>query len=106
EDVESWEQEWRDVVADIGGRGAVFVAEEDGQVVAQARAKTIDGGVWYVVSAYVRPEARRRGGSASRTTSTTWQRRSRSSTRGSALPSRRRPEAPPTSRPTTATRSS
>ncbi len=61
EDVETWEEEWRDVAADIGGRGAVFVAEEGGEIVGQARAKQIEGGVWYVASAYVRPHARRRG---------------------------------------------
>jgi len=61
EDVETWAEEWRDVAADIAGRGAVLVAEEDGVVVGQARAKTIAGGVWYVASAYVRPEHRRRG---------------------------------------------
>src|SRR5581483_9791389 len=61
EDVETWEQEWADVRADIGGRGAVFLAEADGEVVGQARAKAIEGGVWYVASAYVRPDARRRG---------------------------------------------
>ncbi len=61
EDVESWEDEWRDVSADIEGRGAVFLAEDDEGVVGSARAKTIDGGVWYVVFAYVRPRARRQG---------------------------------------------
>jgi ribosomal protein S18 acetylase RimI-like enzyme len=61
EDVETWEQEWRDVSADIDGRGAVFLAENDDGVVGGARAKTIEAGVWYVVFAYVRPGARRRG---------------------------------------------
>jgi ribosomal protein S18 acetylase RimI-like enzyme len=61
EDVETWEQEWQDVAADIDGRGAVYVAENDDGVIGSARAKTIEGGVWYVVFAYVRPEARRRG---------------------------------------------
>jgi ribosomal protein S18 acetylase RimI-like enzyme len=61
EDEETWEQEWGDVSADIDGRGAVYLAENDDGVVGGARAKTIEGGVWYVVFAYVRPEARRRG---------------------------------------------
>ena len=62
EDVETWEQEWQDVAADIGGRGAVYLAENDDGVVGAARAKTIAGGVWHVVFAYVRP--RRAGGRA------------------------------------------
>lgn len=61
EDVETWEQEWQDVAADIDGRGAVYLAENDDGVLGGARAKTIEGGVWYVVFAYVRPEARRQG---------------------------------------------
>lgn len=61
EDVETWEQEWQDVAADIDGRGAVYLAEGDEGVLGGARAKTIEGGVWYVVFAYVRRDARRRG---------------------------------------------
>ena len=61
EDVETWDEEWQDVRADIGGRGAVYVAEDGDSVLGSARAKTIDGGVWYLVFAYVRPAARRRG---------------------------------------------
>src|SRR5436190_4810300 len=61
EDEETWEREWGDVSADIDGRGAVYLAENDEGVVGGARAKGIEGGVWYVVFAYVRPEARRRG---------------------------------------------
>ena len=61
EDVETWEDEWRDVTADIDGRGAVYLAENEDGVVGGARAKTIGADVWYVVFAYVRPEARRRG---------------------------------------------
>jgi len=61
EDVETWEQEWQDVAADIDGRGAVYLAENDDGVLGGARAKTIEGDVWYVVFAYVRPDARRRG---------------------------------------------
>ena len=47
--------------ADIDGRGAVYLAENEDGVVGGARAKTIGADVWYVVFAYVRPEARRRG---------------------------------------------
>jgi ribosomal protein S18 acetylase RimI-like enzyme len=61
EEVESWEQEWADVSADIAGRGAVFVAEDGGGMLAQVRGRMLTGNVWYVVSAYVRPRARRRG---------------------------------------------
>jgi ribosomal protein S18 acetylase RimI-like enzyme len=61
EDVEIWDDEWQDVRADIGGRGAVYLAEDGDGVLGSARARTIAGGVWYVAFAYVRPEARRRG---------------------------------------------
>jgi ribosomal protein S18 acetylase RimI-like enzyme len=58
---ESWEEEWRDVAADIGGRGIVCIAEDDEGVTGAVRAHTIEGNVWYVVFAHVRPRARRRG---------------------------------------------
>jgi ribosomal protein S18 acetylase RimI-like enzyme len=59
--VETWEEEWQDVAADIAGRGAVFLAEDDQGVAGAVRAKTIEGGVWHVVFAHVRPRARRQG---------------------------------------------
>jgi ribosomal protein S18 acetylase RimI-like enzyme len=59
--VETWEQEWQDVAADLGGRGAAFLAEDDDGAIGAVRAKMIDGNVWYVVFAYVRPQARSRG---------------------------------------------
>jgi ribosomal protein S18 acetylase RimI-like enzyme len=59
--VETWAEEWRDVAADIAGRGAVYVAEDDEGVVGSVRAKTIEGNVWHVVFAHVRPRARRQG---------------------------------------------
>jgi ribosomal protein S18 acetylase RimI-like enzyme len=59
--VETWEEEWRDVAADIAGRGIVFVAEDGEGVAGAVRARTIEGNVWYVVFAHVRPRARRRG---------------------------------------------
>ncbi len=59
--VESWEEEWQDVAADIAGRGAVFLAEDEEGVAGSVRAKMIEGDVWYVVFAHVRPRARRRG---------------------------------------------
>ena len=31
--VETWDEEWQDVSADIGGRGAVYLAEDDEGVV-------------------------------------------------------------------------
>jgi ribosomal protein S18 acetylase RimI-like enzyme len=61
EDVETWEEEWQDVRADIGDRGAVYIAEDEEGVLGSARAKAIAGDVWYLVFAYVRPDARRRG---------------------------------------------
>ena len=62
EDVETWEQEWQDVAADIGGRGAVYLAEDDEGVGRRSRARRRSrGDVWYVVFAYVRPRARRQG---------------------------------------------
>ena len=38
--VETWEEEWRDVAADIAGRGAVYLAE-DKQGVAYERFETL-----------------------------------------------------------------
>ncbi len=61
EEVETWEQEWQDVAADIGGRGVVFLGEEEGEVLGAVRARTIQANVWYVAFAYVRPAARGRG---------------------------------------------
>jgi ribosomal protein S18 acetylase RimI-like enzyme len=58
---ESWEEEWQDVAADLGGRGVVLLAEDDEGVAGLLRAGTRAGGVWYVSSVYVRPRARRRG---------------------------------------------
>jgi ribosomal protein S18 acetylase RimI-like enzyme len=59
--VETWEEEWRDVAADIAGRGAVYLAEDEEGVVGSVRAKMIEGNVWHVVFAHVRPRARRQG---------------------------------------------
>jgi ribosomal protein S18 acetylase RimI-like enzyme len=59
--VETWEEEWQDVAADIGGRGAVFLVEDDDGVAGSARATMLAGDVWHIAFAYVRPRARRRG---------------------------------------------
>jgi ribosomal protein S18 acetylase RimI-like enzyme len=59
--VETWEQEWADVSADIGGRGAVYLAEDEEGVVGSVRAQMIAGNVWHVIFAHVRPRARRQG---------------------------------------------
>jgi ribosomal protein S18 acetylase RimI-like enzyme len=59
--VETWVEEWKDVSADIGGRGSVFLAEDDEGVVGGVRATMLSGHVWHVVFAYVRPRARRGG---------------------------------------------
>jgi ribosomal protein S18 acetylase RimI-like enzyme len=59
--VETWGQEWQDVAADIAGRGAVYLAEDEEGVLGSVRAKMIEGDVWYIVFAHVRPHARRHG---------------------------------------------
>jgi ribosomal protein S18 acetylase RimI-like enzyme len=59
--VETWAEEWQDVAADIGGSGAVYLAEDDEGVAGSVRAKMIEGNVWYVVFAHVRRRARRQG---------------------------------------------
>jgi ribosomal protein S18 acetylase RimI-like enzyme len=59
--VETWEQEWADVSADIGGRGAVYLAEDDEGAVGSVRAKMLTGNVWHVATAYVRPRGRKQG---------------------------------------------
>jgi GNAT superfamily N-acetyltransferase len=61
EDVETWDDEWQDVEADIKGRGVVLLAEDDDGVAGGLRAKTIGANVWHVVFTYVRPRARRQG---------------------------------------------
>ena len=59
--VETWEEEWGDVAADIGGRGAVYLAEDEEGVLGAVRARTIEANVWHVIFAHVRPRARRQG---------------------------------------------
>ncbi len=59
--VETWDDEWQDVAADIAGRGAVFLAEDDDGVLGSVRARMLAGDVWHIVFAYVRPSARRQG---------------------------------------------
>jgi ribosomal protein S18 acetylase RimI-like enzyme len=59
--VETWEEEWQDVSADIAGRGAVYLAEDEEGVLGSVRAKMMSGDVWHVASAYVRPRGRRQG---------------------------------------------
>ena len=58
---ETWEQEWADVSADLAGRGAVFLAEDDEGVAGGVRATMREADVWFIVFAYVRPRARRQG---------------------------------------------
>jgi ribosomal protein S18 acetylase RimI-like enzyme len=57
--VETWEEEWRDVAADLGGRGIVLLAEDDEGVVGSVRATMSPANVWLIQFAYVRPRARR-----------------------------------------------
>jgi len=59
--VETWEEEWADVSVDIGGRGAVYLAEDGEGAVGSVRAKMLPGNVWNVASAYIRPRARKQG---------------------------------------------
>ncbi len=53
--VETWEEEWADVAADIGGRGAVYLAEDGDGVAGSVRGEMLRGNVWHVAFAYVRP---------------------------------------------------
>jgi len=59
--VETWDEEWKDVAADIGGRGVVYLAEDDDGVAGAVRATMLSGHVWHIVFAHVRRRARRRG---------------------------------------------
>jgi GNAT superfamily N-acetyltransferase len=61
EDAETWEEEWADVSADIDGRGAVYLAEDDEGVAGTVRMQMLRGNVWCIASAYVRPRARNAG---------------------------------------------
>ena len=61
EDAETWEQEWADVAADLAGRGAVHLAEDEQGVAGVVRASMRPGGVWYLALAHVRRRARRQG---------------------------------------------
>jgi ribosomal protein S18 acetylase RimI-like enzyme len=58
---ETWEEEWQDMAADIRGRGAVYVAEDDEGIAGSVRATMQRGDVWHIVFAHVRPRARRQG---------------------------------------------
>ena len=79
--VETWEEEWRDVAADLGGRGAVYLAEDEEGVAGAARATMLAGDVWHVVFAHVRPRARRQGALKQLMTPVLEEGRSRGSTR-------------------------
>ena len=59
--VETWEEEWQDVAADIGGRGVIYLAEDEDGAAGAVRATTLPGDVWHVVFAHVRPRVRRQG---------------------------------------------
>ena len=59
--VETWEEEWQDIAADIAGRGLVLLAEDDDGVTGSIRATVRGESIWHVSLAYVRPRARRRG---------------------------------------------
>jgi len=51
--VETWDEEWKDVAADIGGRGVVYLAEDDDGVAGAVRATMLPGHVWHIVLAVV-----------------------------------------------------
>jgi ribosomal protein S18 acetylase RimI-like enzyme len=59
--VETWQEEWRDVAADIAGRGVVYLAEDEDGALGSVRATMLPGDVWHVVFAHVRPRARTQG---------------------------------------------
>lgn len=59
--LETWEEEWVDVAADIGGRGAVYLAEDEEGVAGTVRVTIRAANVWHVALAYVRPRSRRSG---------------------------------------------
>jgi ribosomal protein S18 acetylase RimI-like enzyme len=59
--VETWEQEWEDVSADLAGRGVLVLAEDEEGVVGSVRARMLPGDVWHVATAYVRPRGRKAG---------------------------------------------
>ena len=58
---ETWAEEWQDVAADIGGRGAVWLVEDDEGAAGSLRATMLNGLVWHIVLAYIRPRARQQG---------------------------------------------
>ena len=58
--VETWDEEWKDVAADIGGRGVVYLAEDDDGVAGAVRATMLSGHVWHIVFAHVRRREQRR----------------------------------------------
>ena len=58
---ETWQQEWQDVATDIGGRGAVWLVEDDEGAAGSLRATMLNGLVWHIVLAYIRPRARQQG---------------------------------------------
>jgi ribosomal protein S18 acetylase RimI-like enzyme len=60
EERETWEEEWRDTVADLNG-GGVFIAEDDEGPVGTARIEAPEQGHAHIHLAIVRPRARRQG---------------------------------------------
>ena len=58
---ETWEEEWQDVAADIGGRGAVCLAEDDEGVAGALRATMLPGRRLAHRVRHVRPRARAAG---------------------------------------------
>ena len=58
---ETWDEEWADVAADIGGRGAVYLVEDEEGIAGGLRVSMRAADVWHVAFAHVRPRARRAG---------------------------------------------
>jgi GNAT superfamily N-acetyltransferase len=79
--VETWDDEWSDVAADLDGRGVVYLAEDDEGVVGAVRATMRAADVWHVAFAYTRPRARRLGLLKQLMTPVTEEGRKRGSTR-------------------------
>jgi ribosomal protein S18 acetylase RimI-like enzyme len=60
---DSWETDWAEIEKHMAGGGAVFVAEDGGELIGFLDADAAEPGRWHVETVHVRP-ARRRGGVA------------------------------------------
>ena len=58
---DTWEEDWKELQAHMADGGAVFVAEDDDELVGFLEAAAHEPGRWHVETVHVRPSARRRG---------------------------------------------